>query len=191
MAPAAAHCALLLPAPGRKIGEVESPFSLFLLALLNCVQEFDAQTAKVMLWMTLLTHRKQEELQCKLPKLSRAQAFRCGTIPPLCPASYEGSHSKPNLGKEKVSNVFISLQGHSPSSQPCLAKHSKAGGKQSLISLPSCYSEASRRLESQETAEVQLCSLLGMAQSSGLGELALQAFIGEGSPKNGKEGRSG
>lgn len=141
MAPAAAQHPLHLLAPGRKTGKVKSPFSLLLLALLNCVQESDAQTAKVILWMILLTHKTQEELQCKLPSLSRAQAFRCGTIPPLCPASYEGSPSNPNLGKEKVSNVFISLQGHSPSSQACLPKHSEAGGEQCLISLPSCYSK--------------------------------------------------
>lgn len=72
-----------------------------------------------------------------------------------------------------------------------LPKSSKAGGEQCLVSLPGCYSEAGRRLESQETVKVQLCSLLGTARSGRPGRPALGTFIGEGSPKNGKERRSG
>jgi len=120
--------------------------------------------------MTLLTHKEQEGPRCKRPSLGRARAFSPGTIPPLCPTSDEGSYSNPNPGWKKASNVFISPRGHGPSGRgPALPKSSGAGGEQCLVSLPGRYSEAGRRLESQETAKVQLCSLLGTAGSHGPG----------------------
>lgn len=59
--------------------------------------------------------------------LHRARAFSSGTIPRLCPRSYEGSHSKPNPGQKKATNVFISLQGHSPHGPPRRAKEQRSG----------------------------------------------------------------